>query len=49
MVLALELSCKVGSLPSSYLGLPLGVPYKSMVVWDGVEGRLRKILSLWKR
>ncbi|RVX20304.1 Protein chromatin remodeling 5 [Vitis vinifera] len=35
--LALELGCKVGKLPSLYLGLPLGVPHKSVVVWDGVE------------
>ena len=35
-VLALELGCKVGSLPTSYLGLPLGSPHKSVVAWDGV-------------
>ena len=27
--LALVLGCKIGSLPTSYLGLPLGAPYKS--------------------
>ncbi|RVW70118.1 hypothetical protein CK203_062179 [Vitis vinifera] len=37
--LALELGCKVGGLPSCYLGLPLGAPFKSEVVWDGVEKR----------
>ena len=31
-VLASELGCKVGSLPSTYLGLPLGAPHKSVVV-----------------
>ena len=46
--LASELRCKVGSLPSSYLGLPLGAPYRSMVVWNGVEERLRKKLARWK-
>ena len=30
--LVLELGCKVGGLPSCYLGLPLGAPFKSMVV-----------------
>ena len=35
--LALELGCKVGGLPSCYLGLPLGPPFKSVAVWDGVE------------
>ncbi|RVW19551.1 putative ribonuclease H protein [Vitis vinifera] len=48
-VLASELGCKVGSLPSTYLGLPLGAPHKSVVVWDGVEERMRKRLALWKR
>ena len=28
--LASELGCKVGSLPSLYLGMPLGAPFKSM-------------------
>ncbi|RVX21330.1 hypothetical protein CK203_002101 [Vitis vinifera] len=48
-VLASELGCKVGTLPSTYLGLPLGAPHKSMVVRDGVEERMRKRLALWKR
>ena len=47
--LAAVLGCKIGSLPTSYLGLPLGAPYKSIRVWDVVEERLRKRLSLWKR
>ncbi|RVX18713.1 putative ribonuclease H protein [Vitis vinifera] len=47
--LALKLGCKVGGLPSSYLGLPLGAPFKSEVVWDSVEERFRKRLAMWKR
>ena len=47
--LALELGCKVGGLPSYYLGLPLGAPFKSEVVWDSVEERFRKRLAMWKR
>ena len=47
--LPLELGCKVGGLPSYYLGLPLGAPFKSMVVWDGVEERFHKRLTMWKR
>ena len=43
------LGCKVGSLPSTYLGLPLGAPYKSSKVWEGVEERFKKRLVLWKR
>ena len=38
-VLALEVGCKVGRLPISYLGIPLGAIHKSMAVWDGVEER----------
>ena len=47
--LTVKPGCKVGSPPSSYLGLPLGVPFKSMVAWDGVEERFQKILAIWKR
>ncbi|WJZ81860.1 hypothetical protein VitviT2T_001675 [Vitis vinifera] len=45
---ALEFGCKVSKLPS-YLGLPLGARFKEVATWDGVEERLRKRLSLWKR
>ena len=37
--LALEFGCKVGVVPSTYLGLPLDVQHKSVVVWDWVEER----------
>ena len=47
--LALELGCKVGSLPSRYLGLPLEAPFKYVTVWDGVEERFQKRLVMWKR
>ena len=47
-LLAAELGCKVRSLPSTYLGLPLGASHKSVKVWDGVEERMRKKLALWK-
>ena len=47
-ILALELGCKVGVLPSTYLGLPLGAPHKSVVVWDGVEERFQKRLVCGK-
>ena len=47
--LALELGCKVGGLSSCYLGLPLVAPFKSEVVWDGVEERFRKRLAMWKK
>ena len=43
------LRCKVGSFPSTYLGLPLGAPSKSSRVWEGVKERFQKRLALWKR
>ena len=46
--LALELGCGVGSLPTSYLGPPLGAPHKASGVWDSVEERFRKRLASWK-
>ncbi|RVW32845.1 putative ribonuclease H protein [Vitis vinifera] len=46
--LASELGCKVGSLPSNYLGMPFGAPFKFVAAWDGVEERFRKRLIMWK-
>ena len=47
--LARKLGCRIGALPTSYLGLPLGAPHNSVSVWDVIEERFRKRLSLWKR
>ena len=47
--LAFELGCNIGSLPTEYLGMPLGAKHKEARVWDGVEERFRKRLALWKR
>ena len=47
--MAAELGCKKGKLPTTYLGLPLRMKRKSTQVWDGVEERFRKKLTLWKR
>ena len=47
-VLASELGCKVRSLPTSYLGLPLGAKHKALGVWDLIEERYRKRLANWK-
>ena len=46
--LASELGCKIGSLPTTYLGLPLGAKHKAQSVWDSVEERFRKRLASWK-
>ena len=48
-VLASELGCGVGSLPTMYLGLPLGAPHRAMGVWDSIEERFKRRLSSWKR
>ena len=42
--LAKVLRCKAGAIPTTYLGLPLGVSYKSSKVWEGVEERFQKRL-----
>ena len=47
--LTAELDCRIGSLPSTYLGLPLGVAHKSVTVWDSIDERMRKRLACWKR
>ena len=47
--MAAKLGCRVGQLPATYLGLPLGAPNKATSVWDGVEERMRRRLALWKR
>ena len=40
--LAIEIGCKVGRLPSTYLGLPLGAPFTLVVAWDRVKDRLER-------
>ncbi|RVW54804.1 Exosome complex component RRP4-like [Vitis vinifera] len=47
--LAAELGCRLGALPTVYLGLPLGVHHKTSSSWDGVEERMRRRLAQWKR
>ena len=47
-VLASFFGCGVDYLPSSYLGLPLGAPYKSIAIWDPIIERFHKKLAGWK-
>ena len=47
--LAFELGCNMGSMPTEYLGQPLGAKHKAARMWDGVEERFRRRLALWKR
>ncbi|RVX00191.1 hypothetical protein CK203_026719 [Vitis vinifera] len=48
--LAFEIGCKVGVLPTTYLGLPLGTHNNSLAVWDEEKGGLgvRRLHSLNK-
>ncbi|XP_075083624.1 uncharacterized protein LOC142167360 [Nicotiana tabacum] len=46
--LAEFLCCKIGSLPTTYLGLPLGAKYKSIGVWSDVVEKVEKRLSAWQ-
>lgn len=45
--MAVKLGCKLGSLPTDYLGLPLGAKQYSKVAWNRVEERYHN-LSLEK-
>ena len=47
--LADEFGYKVGNFPSTYLGMPLGAPFKSSGIWDGIEERFKRRLAMWKR
>ncbi|RVW93092.1 Transposon TX1 uncharacterized 149 kDa protein [Vitis vinifera] len=44
--LADEFGYRVGKLSSTYLGMPLGAPFKSVAAWDGIEERFRKKLAM---
>ncbi|RVW23854.1 hypothetical protein CK203_094433 [Vitis vinifera] len=41
--------CKVGRFPTSYLGLPLRAPHRSIGVWDVTEERFKSKLAAWKK
>ncbi|KAF8390326.1 hypothetical protein HHK36_024851 [Tetracentron sinense] len=47
-VLVSYLGCQRGSLPSTYLGLPLGTPFKSTTVWNPIIERFSARLAGWK-
>ncbi|XP_019257785.1 PREDICTED: uncharacterized protein LOC109236002 [Nicotiana attenuata] len=42
------LGCTVGTLPTTYLGLPLGSKNKSLDIWSRVLERCEKRLAKWK-
>ncbi|XP_042953731.1 uncharacterized protein LOC122290185 [Carya illinoinensis] len=47
--LANTLGCKTGTLPMTYLGLPLGAPSRVVALWDTVIERVEQRLAGWKR
>nr|XP_009622259.1 uncharacterized protein LOC104113707 [Nicotiana tomentosiformis] len=47
--LSYVLRCKVGSFPTTYLGLPLGTSHKDTTVWNPVIERVEKRLAGWQK
>ena len=43
-VLARVLCCKVGSLPMTYLGMPLGAYYKESSIWNPIIEKMERQL-----
>ena len=41
--------CKMWRFPTSYLGLPLGAPHRSISVWEVIEERFKRKLATWKK
>jgi hypothetical protein len=39
------LGCRTSSLPLKYLGMPLGVCYKSKSIWDGNMEKMERRLA----
>lgn len=46
---ACELGCLLGSLPTDYLGLPLGAKHNSISLWDKMKERFNRKLAIGKR
>ncbi|XP_070021916.1 uncharacterized protein LOC142177631 [Nicotiana tabacum] len=41
------IGCSIGSLPTTYLGLPLGAKFKNSDIWNGVVENFEKRLASW--
>ena len=44
-----EPGCLTRHLPTTYLGIPLGVAHKFVAIWDNIEEKMHKKLALWKK
>ena len=47
--LAEILGCKVGELPMSYLGMPLGASHNSPSIWNPILEKFERKLTRWKK
>ena len=47
--LAEILGCKVGKLPMSYLGMPLGASHNSPSIWNPILEKFERRLARWKK
>ena len=43
------LYCRIGSLPMSYLGLPLGASFKAFSIWNPILEKVERRLAGWKK
>ena len=43
------LGCRVGSLPMSYLGMPLGASHNSLSIWNPILEKIERKLAGWKK
>uniref|UniRef100_A0A7N2QYR9 Uncharacterized protein n=1 Tax=Quercus lobata TaxID=97700 RepID=A0A7N2QYR9_QUELO len=48
-VLAGLLGCRVGNLPMSYLGMPVGASHKSSSFWNPILEKFERRLARWKK
>jgi hypothetical protein len=46
--LASLLCCRIGALPMTYLGMPLGAPYKALPIWNSVIEKIERRLASWQ-
>ena len=46
--LAEILGCRIGTLPMTYLGMPLGASYKSPTIWNPILEKIKWKLAGWK-
>ena len=47
--LAEILGCKIGTLPMTYLGIPLGASHKSPTIWSPILEKIERKLAGWKK